>query len=209
MKRRAMLAALAVPACGLASGAGAAHAVPPLAQQVRSRLSDARVLRGQFEQRRTLKGFRNPIVSRGDYVVARDRGVAWRTREPFASVFVLTRERMLARGADGRIGTDLDARAEPALRLVNRMLYAVMVADLAALEEGFRIDGSAAAAAWQLVLVPRDMPLALWVSRIELEGDRHVEGVRLFEPRGDASVIRLSRQSAAEALTPEEEARFG
>lgn len=202
-----MLAAGGVAVLGLAGRAAAADA--PLAEQVRRRLVDAPVLRGEFEQRRTLQGFRNPLVSRGDYVVARARGVAWRTREPFASTLLLTRERALSRQADGRVDTLMDAREQPVLRLVNRMLFALMAADLAVLEEGFRVEGQVAAARWQLVLSPRDASLAQWVSRIELAGDRHVEQVVLLEPRGDATAIRLSRQATGQTLTADEEARFG
>ncbi|MBZ8143313.1 lipoprotein carrier protein LolA, partial [Rubrivivax gelatinosus] len=93
-----------------------AEPVPAIVQQVRQRLAEAPVVRGEFEQRKTVKGFRNPLLSRGDFLVARERGVFWHTREPFASTLVLTRERLLARGADGSVSTRLDAREEPGLR---------------------------------------------------------------------------------------------
>ena len=60
---------------------------------VRARLAQPAVLRGQFEQRKQLKGFRNPLVSRGNFLLLRERGVAWDTTEPFASSALLTRER--------------------------------------------------------------------------------------------------------------------
>ena len=208
MKRRLLLVAGSAAALGLAARPASAQA-SALAEQVRRRLVEAPVLRGEFEQRRTLTGFRNPLVSRGDYVVARARGVAWRTREPFASTLVLTRERALSRQPDGRVDTLTDAREQPVLRLVNRMLFALMAADLAVLQEGFRDEGLVGATGWRLTLAPRDAPLSQWVSRIDLEGDRHVDSVRLAEPQGDATEIRLSRQSAGEALTADEEARFG
>ena len=208
MKRRLLLVAGSAAALGLAARPASAQA-SALAEQVRRRLVEAPVLRGEFEQRRTLTGFRNPLVSRGDYVVARARGVAWRTREPFASTLVLTRERALSRQPDGRVDTLTDAREQPVLRLVNRMLFALMAADLAVLQEGFRVEGQVGATGWRLALAPRDAPLSQWVSRIDLEGDRHVDSVHLAEPQGDATEIRLSRQSAGEALTADEEARFG
>jgi hypothetical protein len=213
MKRRGLLAAGGLSALGLSpfvpvQRAAAADA-SPLAAQVRRRLVEAPVLRGEFEQRRTLKGFRNPLLSRGDYLVARARGVVWRTREPFASTLVLTRERALSRQPDGRVDSQMDARELPMLRLVNRMLFALMAADLAVLDEGFIVDGQVGAAGWQLALAPRDASLTQWVSRIELAGEGHVEHVMLLEPQGDATTIRLSRQTAGQTLTADEEARFG
>ncbi len=192
-----------------AAGPGAAQAVPAIVAQVRQRLVEAPVLRGEFEQRKTVKGFKNPLLSRGDFIVARERGVLWHTREPFASTLLLTREKLLSRAADGSVAMKLDAREEPGLRAINELLFALMAADLPALVQRFRIEGELQGAdGWRLQLTPRDAAVAQWVSRIELEGDHHVRGVRLSEAQGDASVIRFSALATAASLTREEAARF-
>jgi outer membrane lipoprotein-sorting protein len=187
----------------------AAEPVSPLVQQVRERLADAPVLRGRFEQRKTLKGFKNPLVSRGDFLVAKERGVVWHTREPFESSLVVTRERLLSRQADGRVDTKVEARDEPGLRAVNEMLFALMAADLQTLAARFRIEGELqGAAGWRLVLTPREAALAQWLARVELEGERFVRSVKLAEAQGDASVIRFSEHAIAQSLSREEVARF-
>lgn len=184
-------------------------ASPQLADQVRRRLSDAPVLRGRFEQRKTVRGFKHALVSRGDFLVARERGVVWHTREPFESSLIVTRERLLSRRADGRPEQSMETRDEPALRAVNEMLFALMSADLATLGSRFHIEGELlGAGGWRLVLAPRDAALAHWVTRIEIEGDSDVRGLRLQEAQGDASVIRFTDQVQSMALTREEAARF-
>jgi len=204
---RRSLAALALAA--LAGTAAAAEPVPAVAAQARQRMADAAVVRGEFEQRKTIKSFRNPLVSRGSFLVARDRGVIWQTREPFASSLVVTRDRLLSRQSDGTVVGRVSARDEPGLRAINEMLFALMAADLQALAQRFRIEGELVGSdRWRLVLVPRDAALAQWVTRIELDGDRFVRGVRLHEAQGDVSAIRFSQQAAAAALTREEEQRF-
>src|SRR5262245_52598561 len=107
-----------------------AHAAEPDAvlAQVRDRLADTPVLRGEFEQRKTIKGFKNPLVSRGDFIVAKARGVVWRTQQPFASTLVLTRDRLLARQADGSVTNRMDAAQEPGLRAINETLFALITA---------------------------------------------------------------------------------
>ena len=65
---------------------------------VRARLAKPAVLRGQFEQQKQLQGFRNPLKSSGDFLLLRDRGIAWNTRLPFASSTRLTRRKLLALG---------------------------------------------------------------------------------------------------------------
>jgi hypothetical protein len=180
-----------------------------LAERVKKRLSDAPVQRGDFEQRKTVKGFKHPLVSRGDYLFARERGVVWRTREPFASTLVLTRERLVSRGADGSNMTAMDARSEPGLRAVNQLLFALLSADLATLAQRFRIEGQAPDnAPWQLTLTPRDATLGNWLQKVELQGDRQVQAVQWQEASGDSSQIRFSTQVGAAALSTEEAARF-
>jgi len=190
----------------------AAHAAEPdaaLATRVRERLADAPVLRGRFEQRRSVNGFKHPLVSRGDFVVARGRGVLWLTREPFESSIVVTRERLRTLRSDGGADTTLDARQEPGLRAVNEMLFALMSADLQALAREFRFDGEVPAqGGWRLRLTPRGAALARWLAHIELEGERFVRVVRVQEAGGDASLIRFDEQTLATELTPAEGARL-
>ncbi|WP_423194279.1 LolA family protein [Cupriavidus sp. H18C2] len=84
-----------------------AHAADLLGD-VAARLADAPVIRGQFEQTRKLPGFSHPLVSRGDFVLAKSRGVVWATREPFASSLLVTPDRLVMRGG-GRQGAAADA----------------------------------------------------------------------------------------------------
>lgn len=194
------LALLAAPA--------AFAAETPLLRDVRARLTHEPVVRGAFEQRKAVKGFRNPLVSTGEFVVAQQRGVLWRTLQPFASTLVVTRDRVVARGADGSVARRLSANEEPAVRAISETLFGVMAADLAALEQRFTISGESGREGWKLALLPRDAALARWVQRIDLEGDRFLRQVRLDEAGGDQTLIRLSRHSTAAALAADEEARF-
>lgn len=204
MRRRTLLWGGAL---ALAGGAFAAE--PALLAKVRERLVDAPVLKGRFEQRKAVKGFRNPLVSQGDFVVAKAKGVVWATREPFASTLVVTRDRLLTRQADGSVGDQVDASREPGIRAVNEMLFALMAADLQALSARFDIDGALVGKeGWRLALKPRDAALARWVTRIELDGDRFVRRVRLAEASGDTAEILLSDHTTATALTADDAGRF-
>ncbi len=180
-----------------------------LASEVRARLADAPVLRGDFEQTRTLKGFKNPLLSRGDFLMLRSRGVVWHTRAPFASTLVVTPGRLLARGADGVATMQLDARTEPGLRAVNEAMFALVAGDLATLARHFRIDGELLEGqGWRLVLTPIDTVLAGQFASMGLQGDRYVRQVRLEERGGDLTLIRFTALSAAKEPTRDDEARF-
>jgi hypothetical protein len=187
----------------------AAEPAPALLREVRQRLTSEPVVRGGFEQRKTVKGFRHALVSSGDFVVSRQRGVLWHTLEPFASTLVVSRERVLAKNADGSVARRLSASEEPGLRAMSETLFGVMAADLSVLAQRFRIEGELAGReGWHLVLLPADQALARWVQRIELEGDRFLRGVRLQEGNGDQTQIRLARHSTAATLSADEDAQF-
>jgi hypothetical protein len=195
-----LVPALAAPA---ATPAAAAVAL------VRQRLQLAPVLQGEFEQVKTIAGFRNPLVSHGDFLVARGQGVLWHTTGPFESTLVVTKTRLFTRAADGTTANALDAQAEPGLRQVNELVFALLAADLDALAERFTIQAEGGGApGWKLVLVPRDPQLARFIARATLEGDRNVDSVRIEEARGDTTLIRFARQVPAPALAPADAARF-
>lgn len=176
---------------------------------VRARLAQPAVLRGQFEQQKQLQGFRNPLKSSGDFLLLRDRGIAWNTGLPFASSTRLTRRKLLATMPDGGTQVLVDASASPAMAAVNALLMALVAGDLDALakrftfKEALRADGG-----WSLTLQPRDAALKQAFSRIVLDGDRYVRGVEIVEPAGDRTRIRFSGLREAPPATRQEAAQL-
>jgi hypothetical protein len=182
MKRRTLLIAL-LP--------GAALAAPGLAQAVRERLQQPEWLRGDFTQTKTVPGFAKPLVSRGDFVLARGRGVLWRTLKPFASELRLTRDEIRATQG-GQTSMRLDAAREPAVRVINTLMFSLLNGDVSGLAELFELSGSTRGAGWQLSLAPRPSALRQVLQRVELEGDAFVRRIQLFEANGDQSLIQLA-----------------
>jgi outer membrane lipoprotein-sorting protein len=183
MKRRMLLLAAALPL--------AARAAPDLAQAVKERLRQPEWLRGEFQQAKTVPGFAKPLLSRGDFVLARGRGVLWRTTKPFASELRLTRDEIRATQG-GQTAMKLDAAREPAVRVINGLMFALLNGDVSGLEQAFRIEGSVSGTGWALQLVPKAGALAQVLRRVELEGDGFVRRIRLLEASGDESLITLS-----------------
>lgn len=198
----------AVLALGLAALAFTAAAAE--GDGVRERLAQPPVLRGQFEQSKQLQGFRQPLVSRGDFLLVRDRGVAWDTREPFASTALLTRDRLLTRLPDGSQRVLLDAAESPGVAAVKALLLALVAGDLPALATRFELEETLADdGRWTLVLRPREAALAQAFTRITLGGDRFVREVLIEEAGGDVTTLRfLALADEPAAPTPAEAARF-
>jgi hypothetical protein len=180
------------------------------AAQVQARLAPVTVLRGRFEQEKHVKGFRNALRSSGDIQIAREHGVVWATRAPFASTLVLTPDQMSVRQADGRRQSLAGGQGSRAVAMVNGLMLAQMTGDVATLGKRFHLepalhqDGT-----WTLGLVPREAALKKAFERIELEGGRHVDAVHLLEAGGDRTDLKfLDLRDAPATLTATEAAQF-
>ena len=185
-----------------------AFADAPLVDTVAATLARPAVLRGRFEQDKQVVGFKKPLRSSGDFLLAGDRGVVWTTRQPFASELRLTRDSVSSR-QDGQVVFSLDAGREPGVRAVNQLLFALLTGDIRALAAQFKVDGDARQGHWSLRLTPLDPTLAKVLARIDLSGDDLVRQVELDEGNGDHTFIRFSDlRPATDALTPAEAALF-
>lgn len=200
------LTLLFLAACMLAVAPCAAEAVVG----VRERLADAPVLRGQFEQVRQLKGFRHPLRSSGTFLLAREHGLIWDTREPFASRMVLTRERLLTRMPDGGTRVLLDGTQTPALSALNALLLALLAGDLDVLARQFEAEQTlAAGGSWTLQLVPREGDMRRIIAVVSLSGDRYVREIEISESGGDHTRIRfLGLSESPLELSADEVAQF-
>lgn len=168
-------------------------ALPAWLVEAASRLDQSEVVRGEFEQTKAIKGFKKPLVSRGEFVIVRGRGVQWVTLTPFPSTLVVTRDRLTTVTPGGT--QQIDVRQEPGLRAVNDLLMAVLSGDMKALNARFQVEGGLQGTqGWRMILAPRDAALSRFVTRVEMEGDRHVQFVRLSEASGDENRIRFTRQ---------------
>jgi outer membrane lipoprotein-sorting protein len=207
MKRLLRTAVLA--AATFAASSSFAVPTAEAVKLVHERLKVAPVLKGEFEQTKTLKGFRNPLVSRGEFLVARGQGVWWHTLAPFETTLVVTRTRLFTRNADGSTTNLADAQAEPGVRQVNELIFALLAGDPDALADKFEVAAQpVGAAGWTMTLTPRDANVAKFLQRATLAGERDVQSVRIEEARGDVTQIRFSHQLPAQALAPAEAARF-
>ncbi|HEY2988854.1 MAG TPA: outer membrane lipoprotein carrier protein LolA, partial [Candidatus Binatia bacterium] len=65
-------------------------AAAPVAQ-IQSMIARPKVLCGRFDQTKELVGLKKPLASNGRFCVVADKGVLWRSLQPFPSTLRLTR----------------------------------------------------------------------------------------------------------------------
>jgi hypothetical protein len=162
-------------------------------------LVQARALSGEFIQSRSLVGLARPLVSSGEFLLAREFGVHWHTRTPFESDMVLTESGMTLRDSPESgpgAATRVDAQEQPALRVVLNILMAMFTLDVRGLEESFELYGLAAedgeAGRWQVGLKPRQAVLQSVFRAVVIAGARHVERIELVDGNGDRTEIAFA-----------------
>jgi len=187
--RRVPLFLLACVALALAT---TAHPAAPAASGVRARLADTPVLRGEFEQSKSLQGFKKPLVSKGQFLLARSRGVVWTTRQPFPSTIVLTGKQLAIRQGDAGLQPLSGQGGAQTAQTANRLLMALLSGRVEELSTQFTMSETLyGTVGWRLLLVPKPGPMKNVFRRIELAGDDHVRVVVLEETSGDRTEIHF------------------
>ncbi len=176
--------ALAVIVLSPVSGAGQVEKIPAL-------LAKPKVLCGRFEQTKHLAGLKKPLVSNGRFCVVADKGVLWRTLQPFPNTVRLTRDEVVQSQGE-RVIMRLNAKQEPTVRLMNSVLFSLLAGDFGQLEKFFDLAGSVNKNGWSVTLKPRESGLAKALGAISVEGSSYVTNISIDEANGDRTRIVFS-----------------
>ena len=154
-------------------------AAAPVAE-IQSMLAKPKVLCGRFDQRKQLAGLKKPLASNGRFCVVADKGVLWRTLQPFPNTLRLTRDEIVQLQGE-RVAMRLDAKQEPAVRMINSVLFALLAGDLGQIEKLFEVDGAIHDNSWSVTLKAREPALAKAISSIALDGGAYVKNITISE----------------------------
>ncbi|HKP94985.1 MAG TPA: outer membrane lipoprotein carrier protein LolA [Fibrobacteria bacterium] len=190
MKR--ILAALCLGAAlQAAEGQVAAQGQAAQAAPITGRLAAPPVLSGNFVQEKTIVGLKKPLVSRGDFLVVRGKGVIWRTRKPVSAAVSVTPKGIWSLKPSAS-GLKREAVHQGDLGLAMDMIQKVLSGDPASLAGTFDVKEAGTAAAWSLDLRPLDPVVHRVISSIRLEGGKYVDRVEYAEANGDKTRIGFS-----------------
>ena len=194
-------------ACGVLFAAMPLRAAAPVAE-IQSMLAKPKVLCGRFDQNKQLTGLKKPMLSNGRFCVVADKGVLWRTVQPFPNTVRLTRDEIVQLQGD-RVAMRLDAKQEPAVRMINSVLFALLAGDLNQVGKLFEVDGAIHENSWRVTLKARDPALARVISAVALEGGEHVKSITISETSGDRTSIVFSKIQVGDgAMSIDEAALF-
>ena len=167
------------------------------------------VLRGRFTHRRYIAELTAPLVSTGEFVIARGQGIYWHTLEPFDSEFILT-QRGIVQHDEGVQTLKLNAEEQPVVRLVARIFLALLSMDVQSLTSSFQLYGAQNGAAWQVGLRPSAAGVAAVFREAVVSGSSQVDQVTLFDANQDRTEIAFHDFDASHApLTAAEKHKLG
>lgn len=146
------------------------------------------VLRGDFVQEKHLRALPQPLVSRGQFVLAQEQGLLWQLRSPLQQDYRISASGIARRTAEGWQAS----AGQSASERQNRLILALLSGDSEALGADFNLQLDGTANAWQLNLTPRGALLGQIFTRVQLRGGQHVEQIEIFETQGDRTLMRLS-----------------
>ena len=176
--------------------------------KVQALLARPPVLCGQFDQSKTMVGLRRPVKSAGRFCIVAEKGVLWTTVTPFPSTLRLTRDEIIESQGD-KVTKRLSASQEPAVRIINDLLFSVMAGELKRLMSAFAVDATVDGKSWRAKLDPRESGMKTVIAGIELNGGEYVKHITIREASGDRTDITFSGVvTGVQALLPAESQAF-
>jgi hypothetical protein len=168
-------------------------------------LKKGQILRGRFEQFRTLKGFGAPLKSSGSFTLAVERGLIWRTEAPFAMMAIMTRNGLIQR-SEGGADTKLPADRVPFMTQLYNMMGGMLGGDWVAMDTTFSKTSKDTKTGWQVTFTPLQQDSAGFpLQSIVVTGRQHVDDVVMAKPNGDQDRIVFAQPRITSGdLTAEE-----
>lgn len=176
-----------------ASGPACAFDLNDLSEQ----LARPAVVQGDFIQEKHLRALPQPLVSKGQFVLAKDTGLLWLLKSPLQQDYRINASGIARRDADGwHMLPGKSAGAEQ-----NRLFFAVLQGDSSGLQRDFELSLQGDAQHWQLRLIPRSLLLKQVFNRIDIFGGEFVERIELLETQGDSTILRMPASRSATTLS--------
>lgn len=166
-----------------------------LSQQMRQH----QVVKGHFEQSRTLTGIPRPIHSSGRFIYWRNHGLYWKTEKPISQASTFTPDAII----HWQSGTDLqqakrqvNKSTSPVQKQISRILLAVFGGDIQSLEKLFNTHWHSGSTPgekqWTVDLTPSVTAIKQAVEKITLSGGDYVNNLNLDASNGDTTRIHFS-----------------
>lgn len=173
-------------------------------QQLSEQLAKPEVIHGRFIQEKHLRALPQPLLSKGNFVLAKNHGLLWLLKTPLQQDYRITAKGIARRDDNGwQLLPNKSAGAEQ-----NRLFLAVLQGDSSGLQRDFELALSGDAQQWKLTLTPRSLLLKQVFKQINIDGGALVQTIELLETQGDSTVLRMQDSIANQPLSDAEQHDF-
>ena len=175
-------------------------------------LSARPLVKGSFEQTRTIVRLGRSLVSQGNFIIAADLGMVWDTLSPFPSTMAVGRDYIIQSSPGGN-KSKIDGRGNEIFANLADTLSSIFTGNsqtlTAKFENFFREDKDAGL--WTLGLIPRENAVSVFAQRIVLSGENNparISSIAIYAPGGDSTSYVLKNHHFPAALEADEKALF-
>lgn len=161
---------------------------------LKAHLSKYNVVRGKFTQQRHIKMFNSPLVSQGQFVLAKKKGLIWQQFKPFSVELVLAQNRLYQKFLN-KPAQIITTEINPVAFYFNRIFLSLFNGETVSLQEQFRLSFDSQEQGWQLTLTPKKAPLNAVFKQITIVGKEYINQLELKELRGDRMLMQFMNQT--------------
>lgn len=147
-------------------------------------------LEGQFAQEKYLAALDAELSSSGVFKYQRGVSIHWQTLKPIQNELLMTPASISNKQA-GQELMRLEGASNPIFILFNEIFFSILTAEWQALSSHFLLTGEMQNGQWHASLVPVDVTVKQLVDQVELEGDKLVRKIIIYEGSGDRTTISL------------------
>ena len=158
-----------------------------LSQQLSTELS-----LNEFTQSKTIKVLSRPLLSTGNLLLIKDKGVIWQTLSPIKGTTVITSSDFKQLDQNDMPSSFNNAMNGQASKTLSNIFLGLLSGDLERLQQHFTISGNCKQNDWQLTFMAADKQVSEFLQKIILTGQSNkILKVELFEANQDYSEIIL------------------
>jgi outer membrane lipoprotein-sorting protein len=162
-------------------------------ENIASSLQRNLVLRSDFVQTRTMSFLKKPLVTNGNFIYAKDRGLVWKLIEPYAAVYVVTRSGIFE--YRGNAQEPVQAGGEQVFRQMGMIFAAIFTADIQELTKSFDVHFGGDENLWEIGLKPKKKMIGKLIDRIQVKGSDYVSSIVIHEQSEDTIGIEFAGMS--------------
>lgn len=172
---------------------------------------------GSFVQTKTIKTNGRQLKSYGTYIIC-PLGIMWNTKKPFPSRLVITKQKMLQTGGDGKV-TVMNGSENQIFKNISSTLSSVFSGSLNELQKNFSTElitelMTEKNEKWIVKLIPKDSTISSVMKRLELCGtftnqrEAEMTDLVIFEASGNTINYEFTEQNYPKELSADERQNF-